>query len=131
MATLPLLAADIARRFTTSVPVLLAAAAGVLAIPQLTHIGATVSNDPWMIVLSTAALAGAARLATGDRRWPTAIATGVHAGLALRSEEHTSELQSIRRIPYAVFCLKKKKYNLHHYPTIIPTTPHHIANPNR
>src|SRR3546814_3940018 len=49
MATLPLLAADIARRFTTSVPVLLAAAAGVLAIPQLTHIGATVSNDPWMI----------------------------------------------------------------------------------
>src|SRR3546814_1106472 len=28
---------------------------------------------------------------------------------ALRSEEHTSELQSIKRISYAVFCLKKKK----------------------
>src|SRR3546814_9165039 len=28
-----------------------------------------------------------------------------------RSEEHTSELQSIMRISYAVFCLKKKKYN--------------------
>src|SRR3546814_8490069 len=27
----------------------------------------------------------------------------------LRSEEHTSELQSLMRIPYAVFCLKKKK----------------------
>src|SRR3546814_497066 len=27
-----------------------------------------------------------------------------------RSEEHTSELQSIMRISYAVFCLKKKKY---------------------
>src|SRR3546814_8269170 len=27
----------------------------------------------------------------------------------LRSEEHTSELQSIMRISYAVFCLKKKK----------------------
>ena len=26
-----------------------------------------------------------------------------------RSEEHTSELQSLRRISYAVFCLKKKK----------------------
>src|SRR3546814_3625506 len=26
-----------------------------------------------------------------------------------RSEEHTSELQSLMRIPYAVFCLKKKK----------------------
>src|SRR3546814_6341212 len=32
------------------------------------------------------------------------------AGLALRrSEEHTSELQSLMRISYAVFCLKKKK----------------------
>src|SRR3546814_10145271 len=30
-------------------------------------------------------------------------------GLALRSEEHTSELQSLMRISYAVFCLKKKK----------------------
>src|SRR3546814_3676384 len=29
----------------------------------------------------------------------------------VRSEEHTSELQSLMRISYAVFCLKKKKYN--------------------
>src|SRR3546814_8339332 len=29
--------------------------------------------------------------------------------LRLRSEEHTSELQSLMRISYAVFCLKKKK----------------------
>src|SRR3546814_3069583 len=28
-----------------------------------------------------------------------------------RSEEHTSELQSLMRISYAVFCLKKKKYH--------------------
>src|SRR3546814_6847432 len=33
-----------------------------------------------------------------------AVATG------LRSEEHTSELQSLMRISYAVFCLKKKKH---------------------
>src|SRR3546814_591671 len=31
----------------------------------------------------------------------------------LRSEEHTSELQSLMRISYAVFCLKKKKLNKH------------------
>src|SRR3546814_3017427 len=31
------------------------------------------------------------------------------AGRGLRSEEHTSELQSLMRISYAVFCLKKKK----------------------
>src|SRR3546814_4459940 len=30
-----------------------------------------------------------------------------------RSEEHTSELQSLMRISYAVFCLKKKKTNQH------------------
>src|SRR3546814_4632893 len=32
-------------------------------------------------------------------------------GQAIRSEEHTSELQSLMRISYAVFCLKKKKKN--------------------
>src|SRR3546814_10159107 len=31
-------------------------------------------------------------------------------GAQQRSEEHTSELQSLMRISYAVFCLKKKKY---------------------
>src|SRR3546814_3368927 len=34
-------------------------------------------------------------------------------GAVLRSEEHTSELQSLMRISYAVFCLKKKK-NIQH-----------------
>src|SRR3546814_4775290 len=33
----------------------------------------------------------------------------VHAHARQRSEEHTSELQSLMRISYAVFCLKKKK----------------------
>src|SRR3546814_4631415 len=32
----------------------------------------------------------------------------------VRSEEHTSELQSLMRISYAVFCLKKKKRLLNH-----------------
>src|SRR3546814_2361236 len=32
-------------------------------------------------------------------------------GLGWRSEEHTSELQSLMRLSYAVFCLKKKKHN--------------------
>src|SRR3546814_9445370 len=39
----------------------------------------------------------------------TLIVLGV-ATQAQRSEEHTSELQSLMRISYAVFCLKKKKY---------------------
>src|SRR3546814_1847551 len=33
-------------------------------------------------------------------------------GNGVRSEEHTSELQSLMRISYAVFCLKKKKYTI-------------------
>src|SRR3546814_6938594 len=41
-----------------------------------------------------------------------AAAAGADAAAA-RSEEHTSELQSLMRISYAVFCLKKKKQNTH------------------
>src|SRR3546814_4374539 len=33
--------------------------------------------------------------------------------VSTRSEEHTSELQSLMRISYAVFCLKKKKHQPH------------------
>src|SRR3546814_6470682 len=40
----------------------------------------------------------------------------------LRSEEHTSELQSLMRISYAVFCLKKKTY------TILNTKPSLLIN---
>src|SRR3546814_6243405 len=48
-------------------------------------------------------------------RWHAANGKGDGAGperaaIAARSEEHTSELQSLMRISYAVFCLKKKKY---------------------
>src|SRR3546814_5680161 len=44
------------------------------------------------------------------RRWPPYSYIYPFAeGLAGRSEEHTSELQSLMRISYAVFCLKKKK----------------------
>src|SRR3546814_6510542 len=57
------------------------------------------------------------------RKAPTAVNTlatqrpharfeqNVIATVPMRSEEHTSELQSLMRISYAVFCLKKKKKN--------------------
>src|SRR3546814_9010415 len=38
------------------------------------------------------------------------IAGLILVAIASRSEEHTSELQSLMRISYAVFCLKKKNY---------------------
>src|SRR3546814_4057205 len=46
---------------------------------------------------------------TARRPWPCGNASDAVAFLlSLRSEEHTSELQSLMRISYAVFCLKKK-----------------------
>src|SRR3546814_3485297 len=54
-----------------------------------------------------------------------AMASAAQMGNVLRSEEHTSELQSLMRTSYAVFCLKKKNthttlltvYNYHTYHT--------------
>src|SRR3546814_8904746 len=47
-----------------------------------------------------------------------------------RSEEHTSELQSLMRISYAVFCLKKKICKQNTYVTIATVTPHIYLNFN-
>src|SRR3546814_4549075 len=44
-----------------------------------------------------------------------------------RSEEHTSELQSLMRISYAVFCLKKKKNMTH---ILVTTTYKHVITYN-
>src|SRR3546814_7757341 len=52
---------------------------------------------------------GAAPNGFGQRR---AISVPARAS-DKRSEEHTSELQSLMRISYAVFCLKKKKHYIH------------------
>src|SRR3546814_9475168 len=49
-----------------------------------------------------------AKVATASR------STSFSSGLVGRSEEHTSELQSLMRISYAVFCLKKKKTKTKH-----------------
>src|SRR3546814_6641865 len=51
----------------------------------------------------------ASRVRTGT----SGICRGASPATAFRSEEHTSELQSLMRISYAVFCLKKKKRKRH------------------
>src|SRR3546814_9261094 len=62
--------------------------------------------------------AGVRRLHRGDRREEALLVVGAVLGQSTvqgelhvggRSEEHTSELQSLIRISYAVFCLKKTK----------------------
>src|SRR3546814_4494153 len=48
----------------------------------------------------------------GAQRALQALQDRRHHHLLRRSEEHTSELQSLMRISYAVFCLKKKNNNI-------------------
>src|SRR3546814_3423826 len=54
-----------------------------------------------------AALEHLEQVTVGDHA--QALIPWVVSGGEVRSEEHTSELQSLMRISYAVFCLKKKK----------------------
>src|SRR3546814_2660546 len=65
---------------------------------------ATVFPESQAMVLALAA----ARRAAADGEVPIGAAVVGPSGAVLRSEEHTSELQSLMRISYAVFCLKKK-----------------------
>src|SRR3546814_8038218 len=66
--------------------------------------GARVSGERTraMAIGAFAAISAAMAVAAG--------AFGAHGASGPRSEEHTSELQSLMRISYAVFCLTKKNY---------------------
>src|SRR3546814_3799161 len=68
----------------------------------------------------------------GPRGGPRRLAlSGGVRGDRSRSEEHTSELQSLMRISYAVFCLKKKKPDTHASINYnINTDTHHTEQPS-
>src|SRR3546814_2510604 len=74
------------------------------AVPQTSSQAICAAILPWVNKIA----------AGGDWRGNPALVRGINVeGGKLvhpRSEEHTSELQSLMRISYAVFCLKKKKY---------------------
>src|SRR3546814_10762686 len=85
--------------------------AGDAALDELAdaHIGGIAGADhESVIIIEADAIGGIADVETEQM-----VVLEEHAGLdrevqGLRSEEHTSELQSLMRISYAVFCLKKK-----------------------
>src|SRR3546814_5246846 len=64
----------------------------------------------WDAVCDEAALGGAERAFLWRRQFLNPFAFEGFAAAPNRSEEHTSELQSLMRISYAVFCLQKKKH---------------------
>src|SRR3546814_3906027 len=77
--------------------------------------GLVVFEDPRQLDIADASLQAAVAHRIDDEERHGArgkagaeAAPHAHQRHARRSEEHTSELQSLMRIPYAVFCLKKK-----------------------
>src|SRR3546814_7016268 len=74
--------------------------------PTALAVGVAIDN---VIGLTYLVLAGAAVSWTAFTRRFAWRADGLVDPVAERSEEHTSELQSLMRISYAVFCLKQKK----------------------
>src|SRR3546814_2588462 len=66
--------------------------------------------DAWLAKLEAGEDASQCQGAMQQPDSPLAISPKVYyTEIQIRSEEHTSELQSLMRISYAVFCLKKKK----------------------
>src|SRR3546814_1326249 len=94
---------------------------GAVARP-LDHAIARAGGQPLLLIHMHLLAAGAGLL--GDGQFDHAVLDGGHAhhdgpidlarrAAGKRSEEHTSELQSLMRISYAVFCLKKKNNKQH------------------
>src|SRR3546814_1397519 len=97
---------DLAPRLWLAIAGLLGIAAGLLTLfwPGLTAIVLLLFIAAWAITTGVMQIIGAIRMRKEiDNEWFL-----VAAGILSRSEEHTSELQSLMRISYAVFCLKKK-----------------------
>src|SRR3546814_10492222 len=68
-----------------------------------------IGTEPGAPELTEEQLRAIVKVAHARGKRVTAHAHGAEGIKNARSEEHTSELQSLMRISYAVFCLKKKK----------------------
>src|SRR3546814_7802552 len=82
--------------------------AAVLQYPQDAGVGRGPADAEFLHLLDQARL-GVARRRLREMLFGRNVLERDALALLHRSEEHTSELQSLMRISYAVFCLKKKK----------------------
>jgi 4-amino-4-deoxy-L-arabinose transferase-like glycosyltransferase len=83
VALLPLMAFSVTRRLTGSRQLADLAAVLPIAVPQLTSIGGSVSNDALVILLGGLSAVLLARVLSGDRTWRTLLLLAVTLGLAL------------------------------------------------
>src|SRR3546814_4599836 len=80
--------------------------AGVFLLLMVVFAGAWVAQIPMAALVAVMIM-----VAIGTFNWGSIKNLRDHPKTSsMRSEEHTSELQSLMRISYAVFCLKKKKH---------------------
>src|SRR3546814_5959201 len=77
-------------------------------------VGINVMTQKIRITVISAVLSALAGILYGQYQMYINPETVSGINVSLRSEEHTSELQSLMRISYAVFCLKKKKSIMTH-----------------
>src|SRR3546814_3713325 len=99
------------------------------------------SGTPWSAAMPVHHAAGARWMAMNAKTKPYTISAAAsqlmkrtprrpkYSLIVSRSEEHTSELQSLMRISYAVFCLKKKKIHTTYYN--IDDQKHNITKHNK
>src|SRR3546814_7444508 len=82
-------------------------------VPYTTLFRSTASADLRLNIAELSASLQSSTTQRDDLSRRLAVVTQERDQLASsRSEEHTSELQSLMRISYAVFCLKKKKHKI-------------------
>src|SRR3546814_7366289 len=74
----------------------------MIAVAEAFSLGETLGLDPQVLFRISSKASGSCWAMLNHNPVPGIVETS-------RSEEHTSELQSLMRISYAVFCLKKKK----------------------
>src|SRR3546814_2001469 len=79
------------------------------AVPRARAVAAARAPDRPRSPRAVPAIGGVAHVPHALRDAQRATPSLVRVRVPPRSEEHTSELQSLMRISYAVFCLKKKK----------------------
>src|SRR3546814_1411636 len=87
--------------------IMLKSSVGIQAFGDLVYPADYRAGQRYPLIVVQYESRGFLRGGTGDEFPIQAFASNGFA--VLRSEEHTSELQSLMRISYAVFCLKKKK----------------------